>query len=207
MSSARHSLAEDPYKRKRKERIEIQPSKLNFDVHGILFAIVAVVFVFYRRQDGAQSGQGHGPLARRPVPGLVGPRQFRGHRRPAPRWLHCAGVDVLDDGARVGSRRRARGKTCAAGLRRARLSTPPPRDTNLSITLLYPVAIAPIWQGWNLLEASPCRNGFIAPLQPLRILPRNLRVRGPSRTLQPMPRPVRRLAGHAAVGYTRTTLA
>ena len=47
MSSARHSLAEDPYKRKRKERIEIQPSKLNVDIHGILFAIVAVVFVVY----------------------------------------------------------------------------------------------------------------------------------------------------------------
>ena len=28
----------DPNKRKRKERIEIQPSKLNVDVHGILFA-------------------------------------------------------------------------------------------------------------------------------------------------------------------------
>ena len=37
----------DPNKRKRKERIEIQPSKLNVDVHGILFAIVAVVFVIY----------------------------------------------------------------------------------------------------------------------------------------------------------------
>ena len=37
----------DPNKRKRKERIEIQPSKLNVDVHGILFAIVAVVFVVY----------------------------------------------------------------------------------------------------------------------------------------------------------------
>ena len=37
----------DPNKRKRKERIEIQPSTLNVDVHGILFAIVAVVFVIY----------------------------------------------------------------------------------------------------------------------------------------------------------------
>ena len=47
MSSARHSLAEDPWKRKRKERINQPPSKLNVDVHGILFAIVAVVFVIY----------------------------------------------------------------------------------------------------------------------------------------------------------------
>ena len=46
--SARHSLAEDPWKRKRKERIDNQPpSKLNVDVHGILFAVVAVVFVLY----------------------------------------------------------------------------------------------------------------------------------------------------------------
>ena len=47
MSSARHMLNEDPYKRKRKERIDNEPYKLNVDVHGILFAIVAVVFVFY----------------------------------------------------------------------------------------------------------------------------------------------------------------
>ena len=37
----------DPWKRKRKERINHSPSKLNVDVHGILFAIVAVVFVIY----------------------------------------------------------------------------------------------------------------------------------------------------------------
>ena len=37
----------DPWKRKRKERINQQPSKLNVDVHGILFAVVAVVFVVY----------------------------------------------------------------------------------------------------------------------------------------------------------------
>ena len=36
------------WRRKRKERIDNQPpSKLNVDVHGILFAIVAVVFVVY----------------------------------------------------------------------------------------------------------------------------------------------------------------
>jgi len=40
-------LNEDPYKRKRPERIDQSPSKLNVDVHGILFAIVAVVFVIY----------------------------------------------------------------------------------------------------------------------------------------------------------------
>ena len=40
-------LNEDPYKRKRKERIDDRPYKLNVDVHGILFAIVAVVFVVY----------------------------------------------------------------------------------------------------------------------------------------------------------------
>ena len=38
----------DPWKRKRKERIDNQKtSKLNVDVHGILFALVAVVFVLY----------------------------------------------------------------------------------------------------------------------------------------------------------------
>ena len=37
----------DPWKRKRPERIDQSPSKLNVDVHGILFAIVAVVFVVY----------------------------------------------------------------------------------------------------------------------------------------------------------------
>ena len=37
----------DPWKRKRKERINQPPSTLNVDVHGILFAIVAVVFVVY----------------------------------------------------------------------------------------------------------------------------------------------------------------
>ena len=34
-------------KRQRKERINQPPSKLNVDVHGILFAVVAVVFVVY----------------------------------------------------------------------------------------------------------------------------------------------------------------
>ena len=38
----------DPWKRKRKERINHSPSNLpNVDVHGILFAVVAVVFVVY----------------------------------------------------------------------------------------------------------------------------------------------------------------
>ena len=37
----------DPWKRQRKERINQPPSKLNVDVHGILFAVVAVVFVVY----------------------------------------------------------------------------------------------------------------------------------------------------------------
>ena len=35
------------WKRQRKERINHSPSKLNVDVHGILFAVVAVVFVVY----------------------------------------------------------------------------------------------------------------------------------------------------------------
>ena len=48
MSSARHMLNEDPYKRKRKERIDQSPYKLpNVDVYGILFAVLAVVFVVY----------------------------------------------------------------------------------------------------------------------------------------------------------------
>ena len=34
-------------KRQRKERINQPPSTLNVDVHGILFALVAVVFVVY----------------------------------------------------------------------------------------------------------------------------------------------------------------
>ena len=38
---------QDFWKRKRKERINQPPSTLNVDVHGILFAIVAVVFVVY----------------------------------------------------------------------------------------------------------------------------------------------------------------
>ena len=37
----------DPWKRQRKERINHSPSKINVDVHGILFAVVAVVFVVY----------------------------------------------------------------------------------------------------------------------------------------------------------------
>ena len=38
----------DPWKRKRKDRIDNQtPSTLNVDVHAILFALVAVVFVVY----------------------------------------------------------------------------------------------------------------------------------------------------------------
>ena len=37
----------DLWKRQRKERINHSPSKLNVDVHGILFAVVAVVFVVY----------------------------------------------------------------------------------------------------------------------------------------------------------------
>ena len=35
----------DPWKRQRKERINQPPSSLNVDVHGLLFAVVAVVFV------------------------------------------------------------------------------------------------------------------------------------------------------------------
>ena len=38
---------QDFWKRERKERINQPPSTLNVDVHGILFAIVAVVFVVY----------------------------------------------------------------------------------------------------------------------------------------------------------------
>ena len=37
----------DYWKRKRKERINQPPSTLNVDVHAILFALVAVVFVVY----------------------------------------------------------------------------------------------------------------------------------------------------------------
>ena len=38
----------DPWKRKRKERVNHSPSNLpTVDVHGILFAVVAVVFVVY----------------------------------------------------------------------------------------------------------------------------------------------------------------
>ena len=37
----------DPWKRQRKERISQPPSSLNVNVHGILFALVAVVFVVY----------------------------------------------------------------------------------------------------------------------------------------------------------------
>jgi len=49
----------DPWKRKRKERINHSPSKLNVDVHGILFAVVAVVFV---RTWAATAGAGYLPL-------------------------------------------------------------------------------------------------------------------------------------------------
>ena len=48
MSSARHSLAEDPWKRKRREQIDQSPYNLpNVDVHGLIFAVLAVVFVIY----------------------------------------------------------------------------------------------------------------------------------------------------------------
>ena len=48
MSSARHMLNEDPYKRKRKERIDQSPYNLpNVDVPGLIFAVLAVVFVIY----------------------------------------------------------------------------------------------------------------------------------------------------------------
>ena len=48
MSSARHMLNEDPYKRKRKERIDQSPYNLpNVDVPGLIFAVVFVVFVVY----------------------------------------------------------------------------------------------------------------------------------------------------------------
>ena len=39
--------ADSHWKRQRKERINHSPSKLNVDVHGILFAVVAIVFVIY----------------------------------------------------------------------------------------------------------------------------------------------------------------
>ena len=39
--------ADSHWKRQRKERINQPPAKLNVDVHGILFAVVAVVFVVY----------------------------------------------------------------------------------------------------------------------------------------------------------------
>ena len=38
---------DDIWKRKRKARINHTPSKLNVDIHGILFAVVALVFVVY----------------------------------------------------------------------------------------------------------------------------------------------------------------
>ena len=42
----------DPWKRKRKERINHSPSNLpSVDVHGILFAVVAVVFVVYENRS------------------------------------------------------------------------------------------------------------------------------------------------------------
>ena len=50
---------QDFWKRKRKERINQPPSKLNVDVHGILFAVVAVVFV---RTWAATAGAGYLPL-------------------------------------------------------------------------------------------------------------------------------------------------
>ena len=37
----------DPWKRKRKERPDQSAYNLKVDVHGILFAVVAVVFVVY----------------------------------------------------------------------------------------------------------------------------------------------------------------
>ena len=41
-------LNEDPYKRKRKERIDQSPYNLpNVDVPGLIFAVLAVVFVVY----------------------------------------------------------------------------------------------------------------------------------------------------------------
>ena len=46
--SAVQNVREDPWKRKRKERIDNQPpSKLNVDVPGLIFAVLAVVFVVY----------------------------------------------------------------------------------------------------------------------------------------------------------------
>ena len=53
MSSVRprtdpREVGPDPWKRQRKERINNSPSNFpNVDVHGILFAVVAVVFVVY----------------------------------------------------------------------------------------------------------------------------------------------------------------
>ena len=43
----KRGIGPEPWKRQRKERINHSPSKLNVDVHGILFAVVAVVFVVY----------------------------------------------------------------------------------------------------------------------------------------------------------------
>ena len=44
-SYLRHPFVD--WKRKRKERIDNQPYKLNVDVHGLIFAVLAVVFVIY----------------------------------------------------------------------------------------------------------------------------------------------------------------
>ena len=49
-------LNEDPYKRMRKERIDNEPYKLNVDVHGFLFAIVAIVFVVYPLAQYLETG-------------------------------------------------------------------------------------------------------------------------------------------------------
>ena len=45
--SSAGAVRAEPFKRQRKERINHTPSKLNVDIHGILFAVVAVVFVVY----------------------------------------------------------------------------------------------------------------------------------------------------------------
>ena len=45
--SSAGAVRAEPFKRQRKERINQPPSKINVDIHGILFAVVAVVFVVY----------------------------------------------------------------------------------------------------------------------------------------------------------------
>ena len=114
-----------------------------------------------------------GHCARRAVPGLVGPRQFRGHRRAAPRWLHCR-RDVLDDGPRVGLDVERAGKSRAAGLRRPFEHAVARGDTNQSPSR-HRTYLAGGGISSKLARAA---TALSPPLQPFRILPRNLRIEG-----------------------------